>query len=216
MGNTQEWIDKFIQLIFDSSHQKCVTLHMENIKSKICDYYPVSEKALNLITSCMTEHIFPAKTILIRAGKLDRKVYFIEKGITRSYIIHDGKEITTWFSMEGDAVCGSWDLYRNKSGFEFVETIEKTIAYSISIEKLNELYVSDLDIANWMRVLQQENFLWLQDIHINRLVLSVKERYLELLKRFPAIFQRVNLGYIASYLGTTLPTLSKIRSELEL
>lgn len=189
---------------------------MENIKSKICDYYPVSEKALNLITSCMTEHIFPAKTILIRAGKLDRKVYFIEKGITRSYIIHDGKEITTWFSMEGDAVCGSWDLYRNKSGFEFVETIEKTIAYSISIEKLNELYVSDLDIANWMRVLQQENFLWLQDIHINILVLSVKERYLELLKRFPAIFQRVNLGYIASYLGTTLPTLSKIRSELEL
>lgn len=189
---------------------------MENIKSKMRKYYPVSEEALELITSCMVEHIFPAKEILIHAGKLDHKVYFIEKGITRSYIIHDGKEITTWFSMEGDAVSGSWDLYRNTAGFEFVETLEKTLAYSISIEKLNELYASHIDIANWMRVLQQENFLWLQYIHINRLVLSVKERYIELLKRFPAIFQRVNLGYIASYLGTTLPTLSKIRSEMEL
>lgn len=187
---------------------------MEKIKSKICSYYPVSEKALNLITSCMVRHDFPEKEILIHAGRLDRKVYFIEKGVTRSYIIHDGKEITTWFSMEGDAVCGSWDLYRNKPGFEFVETLEKTTAYSINIERLNELYASNLDIANWMRVLQQENFLLLQDIHINRLVLSVKDRYLELLRRFPAIVQRVNLGYIASYLGTTLPTLSKIRSEI--
>lgn len=115
--------------------------------------------------------------------------------------------------MEGDAVCGSWNLYRNKSGFEYVETLEPTVVYSISIESLNNLYIRNIDIANWMRVLQQENFLWLQDMHINRLILPVKERYIELLQRFPSLFQRVNLGYIASYLGTTLPTLSKIRSE---
>ena len=87
--------------------------------------------------------------------------YFIEKGITRSYILHNGKEITTWFSMEGDATCGSWDLYRHKAGFEYVETLEETLTYSISIDKLNDLYKSRIDIANWMRVLQQENFLLL-------------------------------------------------------
>ena len=116
--------------------------------------------------------------------------------------------------MEGDVTCGSWDLYRKKAGFEYVETIEKTLAYSISIDKLNELYQLHIDIANWMRVLQQENFLLLQEMHINRLNLSVKERYKKLQQDFPNICNRVNLGYIASYLGTTLPTLSKIRSEL--
>ena len=65
-----------------------------------------------------------------------------------------------------------------------------------------------------MRVLQQENFLWLQEMHINRLVLPVKDRYVRLVSKFPKLLQRVNLGYIASYLGTTLPTLSKIRSEV--
>ena len=187
---------------------------MRNIINKIRKYYFVSDEAIAIITSCFKEHTFPAKTIIIQAEKLDRQVFFIEKGITRSYVLHNGKEITTRFSMEGDVTCGSWDLYRKKAGFEYVETIEKTLAYSISIDKLNELYQLHIDIANWMRVLQQENFLLLQETHINRLNLSVKERYKKLQQDFPNICNRVNLGYIASYLGTTLPTLSKIRSEL--
>lgn len=187
---------------------------MNNIIRKIKERYPVPDDSLNILRSCFKQQTFPTKTIIIQAGKLDRRIYFIERGITRSYILHDGKEITTWFSMEGDVTCGSWDLYKNKAGFEYVETLENTLVYSISIDKLNALYHSDIDIANWMRVLQQENFLWLQEMHINRLKLSVKERYIKLLQDFPNIYNRVNLGYIASYLGTTLPTLSKIRSEL--
>ncbi|MBS6238019.1 MAG: Crp/Fnr family transcriptional regulator [Bacteroides sp.] len=187
---------------------------MNNIIRKIREYYPVPDDSLDTLKSYLRQQTFPVKTIIIQAGKLDRRIYLIEKGITRSYILHNGKETTTWFSMEGDATCGSWDLYRNKAGFEYVETLEKTLVYSISIDTLNTLYQKDIHIANWMRVLQQENFLWLQEMHINRLTLSVKERYIKLLQDFPNIYNRVNLGYIASYLGTTLPTLSKIRSEL--
>ena len=186
---------------------------MENIINKIKSYYPVSDESIRLITSCFKKHLFPAKTILIRAGKFDRHVYFIERGITRSYILHEGKEITTWFSLEGDAVCGSWNLYRNKSGFEYVETLEPTVVYSISIESLNNLYIRNIDIANWMRVLQQENFLLLQDIHISRLNLSAQERYEKLIKEYPSIFHRVTLGHIASFLGITQPSLSRIRSS---
>ena len=95
--------------------------------------------------------------------------------------------------------CGSWDLYRHKAGFEYVETLEETLTYSISIDKLNDLYKSRIDIANWMRVLQQENFLLLQDIHISRLNLSAQERYEKLIKEYPSIFHRVTLGHIASF-----------------
>ena len=187
---------------------------MDNIIRRIRSFYPMSDEALQILVSCLKQHTFPAKTKLINAGKFDRQVYFIEEGITRSFIIHDGREITTWFSAEGDATCGSWDLYRNQKGFEYVETLEETIAFSISINALNKLYTQHIDIANWMRVLQQENFLWLQEMHINRLVLPVKDRYVRLVSKFPKLLQRLNLGYIASYLGTTLPTLSKIRSEV--
>ena len=120
---------------------------MENIVRTIRVYYPVSDEALATLAHGFEKQVFPVKTLIIRAGQFDRQVHFIEKGMTRSYTLHDGKEITTWFSMEGDVACGSWDLYRNKAGFEYVETLEETLVYSISIETLNELYKSDIDIA---------------------------------------------------------------------
>ena len=186
---------------------------MENIIRKIKMYYPVSDEALEALVCLFERWVFPAKTTIIHAGKLDRKVYFIEKGITRSYVLHNGKQITTWFSKEGDAACGSWDLYHHKPGFEYVETLEETTAYSISVEQLDELYRSYIDLANWMRVLQQENFLRLQDMHIRRLNWPAQERYEHLTKECPELFQRVNLGYIASFLGITQQSLSRIRAN---
>lgn len=80
---------------------------MENIVRTIRAYYPVSDEALAALTHGFEKQVFPAKTLIIRAGQFDRQVHFIEKGMTRSYTLHDGKEITTWFSMEGDVACGS-------------------------------------------------------------------------------------------------------------
>ena len=162
---------------------------MENIVRTIRVYYPVSDEALATLAHGFEKQVFPVKTLIIRAGQFDRQVHFIEKGMTRSYTLHDGKEVTTWFSME------------------------ETLVYSISIETLNELYKSDIDIANWMRVLQQENFLRLQDIHISRLNLSAYERYEKLMSECPALFHRVTLGHIASFLGITQQSLSRIRAK---
>lgn len=186
---------------------------MENIIRKIRTHYPVSDEALGALVRHFERFVFPSKTIIIHAGRLDRKVYFIEKGLTRSYVLHRGKQITTWFSKEGDAACGSWDLYRHRAGFEYVETLEETTAYAISVERLDELYRSYIDLANWMRVLQQENFLRLQDIHIRRLSWSARERYEHLTKECPGLFQRVSLVYIASFLGITQQSLSRIRAN---
>ena len=152
---------------------------MESIIRKIRTYYPVSDEALEALVCLFKRCVFPAKTIIIHAGKLDRKVYFIEKGITRSYVLHGGTQITT----------------------------------SISVEQLDKLYRSYMDLANWMRVLQQENFLRLQDIHIQRLNWSAQERYEYLTKECPELFQRVKLGYIASFLGITQQSLSRIRAN---
>ena len=68
---------------------------MENIIRKIRTYYPVSDEALEALVCLFKRWVFPAKTTIIQAEKLDRKVYFIEKGITRSYVLHNGKQITT-------------------------------------------------------------------------------------------------------------------------
>lgn len=182
---------------------------IESIKKK----YLVSDKSIELLTSHFKEEIFPTKTHIVQANVHDRKIFFIESGLTRSYILINGNETTTWFSKEGDLAYGSMDFLKNKAGFEYVQTLEETLTYSIPIDILNDLYRTNIEIANWGRVLHQDLFLLLQDLRIERLTLSAKERYEKLLKDFPDLHNRLNLGYIASYIGVTLPTLSKIRGE---
>lgn len=152
--------EKLLRVLLVLYQDFCVTLHIGydhmkniNIIEHMLGLYPMSEEAIGKITACFKQHMFNPKDVLIQAGKLDRNVYFIEKGITRSYIIHDGKEVTTWFSVEVEATCGSTDLYRSKPGFEFVEALEQTLAYAITIEELNKLYAANIDIANRMCVL---------------------------------------------------------------
>ena len=185
---------------------------MERIIRRMRELYPVSDEAVKLFADSMERRIIPPKTIIIEAGKADRNVYFIERGVTRSFSLYNGKEVTTWFSMEGDGTCSSFSLYRNQPGFEYVETLEEVEAYVITTHRLRELYTLHIDLANWGRVLQQEYFLFLQDVHISRLNLTATERYNKLLVEFPNICNRVNLGYIASFLGITIQSLSRIRA----
>lgn len=92
--------------------------------------------------------------------------------------------------------------------------LSPTLAYSVPIHVLNELYDTNIEIANWGRVIHQECLLALQCVRIDNLTMTAKERYEALLKTFPDICQRVNLGYIASFLGISISTLSRIRAEL--
>lgn len=179
----------------------------------MCEVYPLSDDAIELFVAHLKKRNFPPRTIIIEGGKVNHSVYFIEKGVTRSYSLFDGKEVTSWFSKEGDMAYSSFSLCRNQAGFEYVETLENVEAYYMTIQELNELYTQHIDIANWMRVQQQEIFLFLQDIHIARLYMSASERYQMLLNVFPDICNRVNLGYIASFLGITQPSLSRIRAS---
>ena len=130
----------------------------------------------------MTLCRFPKKYQLIRAGMYCKSAYFIGKGMTRSFWLVNGEEITTSFSCEGGIVFSMDELYYNKMSEEFVETLEDVVVYRISLDKLRRLFETNIELANWGRRQQ-----------------------------FPQVNQRAQLGYIASYLGITLSTLSRLR-----
>lgn len=79
---------------------------ISNIRKSIKSHYPVSDESIDLLGKHFRKHLFPAKHLIIRGGIIDRNVYFIEKGLTRSYCLADGNEHTTWFSKEGDITFG--------------------------------------------------------------------------------------------------------------
>jgi DNA-directed RNA polymerase specialized sigma subunit len=105
------------------------------------------------------------------------------------------------------------ELYYNKKSEEYVETLEEVEAYRINISDLKNLMETNLELCNWGRIIHQNEYRRLHRSHKERLSLPAKERYEEFQKQFPEICKKVNLKYIASYLGITLSTLSRLRSK---
>ncbi len=174
----------------------------------------MGDEALKAMLDCMTPVRYSKGTTLVCSGITDGKVYFIEEGVTRSIFHKDGTDTTTWFSCEGDITFGMYSLYHGNPSIESVETLTDCLIYSMPIDSLNALYEKYIDIANWGRVIHQECNALLSLFFVERLQLSPKERYQMFLKHYPGLVNRVKLKHVAEFLGVSIYTLSRIRSEM--
>lgn len=189
-----------------------ITGCMKNVIENMRALCPISDATERELERCLTLCHFPKKYQLVKENIFCRYAYFIEKGMTRSFWLVDGEEITTSFSCEGGIVFSMDELYYGKVSEEFVETLEDVEAYSILLSDLTRLFETNLELCNWGRIIHQNEYRRLHRSHKERLTLPARERYEEFKKQFPDVCRRANLGYIASYLGITQPTLSRLRA----
>lgn len=184
-----------------------------NIISGIRRYYHVSETSLDILAGHLEERKYLKGHLLVRPGIKDHYVYFIEEGCTRTYLSANKKEITNWFSCEGDITFSSTSFYHKEPAFEFIEVLENACIYLISIETLDKLFETNVELANWGRVIHQEVLLKMQNLRLDRLNLTAQQRYDKFCRENPTLLNRVNLGYIASFLGITQQYLSNLRAQ---
>jgi len=184
---------------------------MQGVIAAIKAVYPVGEKAIERLTGCMNYCSFPRHAMLVKSGEQCGYAYFIERGVTRSFWLVDGEEITTSFSIEGGVVFSMDEFYYGHQSEEYVEALEPVDLYAVRLDDLRTLFAEEIDFANWGRVIHQNEYRRIHQSHKERLTLSAKDRYAAFKNQFPEVCNRVNLGYIASYLGITLSTLSRLR-----
>lgn len=149
----------------------------------------------------------------MKAERAEKNIYFIKKGVVRAFSPQDGQEITFWFGEEGETVLSMRSYVENKKGYENIELLEDCRLYKLKTEDLNRLYNQDIYIANWGRKLAEKELLKIESRILSSQLLSAKERYERLMRDSPSLLQRVPLKYIASYLGMTQVSLSRIRKE---
>jgi len=177
--------------------------------------YPLPEASRQLLESHMSEVHLPKGHILLRAGHIEKNIYFIKKGIARAYAYKDNAEITFWFGKEGDTVISMKSYIANLKGYENVELLENCELYELKAEDLKRLFEKDIHIANFGRRFAEWELLKTEERLISRQVRTATERYRELLRNNPDIILRIQLGHIASYLGITQVSLSRIRAEVK-
>ena len=185
---------------------------MTVISNKIDEIFllPATEKELFL---SQFERIEVRKgTNIVSAQKVERFVYFIEEGVARAYRDTEKGQTTIWFGEAGGVILSFLSFFKNQPGYESIEVLEDSILYRISSNNLQELYTQHLPIANWGRKFAEQELLLTEQRFMDLQFKTATERYKDLIKNYPTILQRVQLGHIASYLGITQVSLSRIRA----
>ena|SRR5690554_309401 len=177
--------------------------------------YNLPKTSLELLKDCILEVSFPKGTILLRADKVEKDIYFIKKGIVRAYSDTEDNEITFWFGREGETIISMKSYVENQKGYENIELLENCELYKIKTQELQNLFQKDIHIANFGRRFAEQELIKTEERLISRQFKTATERYKGLLKENPDLIQRVQLGYIASYLGITQVSLSRIRAEIK-
>lgn len=187
---------------------------MTDIDKMIDKIYSLPEQSRELLKETISEVTYPKGFILLKADKIEKNIYFIKKGIVRAYVDSEDKEITFWFGKEGDTVVSMRSYIANQRGYENIELLEDCTLFELKTERLQELYNQDIHIANWGRKFAEQELVKTEERLISHQFKTALERYENLLKATPDLLQRVQLGYIASYLGITQVSLSRIRAKI--
>ena len=176
-------------------------------------YFPIIDEGA---VSEMVKHSSYLKstkgTKLISVGKRHHYIYLILKGSVKSYYFKESKEVCTWFSFENEII-GTTSTIQGDPSKETIELLEDSELIKLNIEKIKELAQTELSISNLLNTLWGEHATFLEERLYQLQFMNSHERYKALIKDTPEILHRISLTDIASFLGVSRETLSRIRAK---
>lgn len=154
---------------------------------------------------------------LLQEGDIGKYTAFVEKGILRTYTINDkGTEHILQFATEGWWMADLYSFFTNEPSSFNMEALEDCELLLITRTSYDQLLEKIPKLERYFRILVQNNLVATQRRLLGTFSETAEEQYLKLIDKFPDCMQRVPQHMIASYLGITRETLSRIRSQLAL
>ena len=175
----------------------------------------IPESSAGKLVACFSEISLPKGFRMLEAGKVETDIYFIRHGLARAFIPGDGEEITFWLGKEGDALFSLKSYTDSLPGYETIELMEDSDLYRLKRDALQLLFKEDIEIANWGRRFAEREFQQAERRLIPFLHTTASERYARLLEESPDLLQRLPLEHLASWLGITPVSLSRIRARMK-
>ncbi len=186
---------------------------VEKLIEKLNSLSPLNEALSDKIRTLAKINTFNTGELILREGQVCNRACLVVKGLTRSYYLNDGMDITSRFMEEGFIVTSWPSYYIQKPGNEFIEAIEPTTMACLNYSDIQQLYI-DFPEFNINGRRQTEYAFYLAE---QRTLLlrkhTAEEKYKYFLNHHPTLMQRVSLKHIATYLGMSEETLSRVRSK---
>lgn len=190
-------------------------MHINPLLHALQPVCPISPDAAQAFAEVITCNAYPKGHHLLSLWQIDKHFHFINTGSGRVYYLKDGLDITDYIAMDKQFIGGVESLFTGQPSHKAIELMEDSEVYSFLYDDFEELCAGYHDIERLGRKMATHAFLEGQHRIESMRFFSAAERYHQLEKKYPGIANRVPLKHIASYLGTTQVSLSRIRSGIQ-
>lgn len=188
-------------------------MNLEKILSTLNENYsPLSNECQQELIASFNILELNKGDIIVSEGQFADKAYLIIKGCARAYYLKDGKDISDWFTFENEFICSIISFFGNTPSPHYIELVEDSIIIEIPRHTIDNLSSKHLDFLKFVNIVITETMLGLQERLTSILFNKAEDRYKQFISIHPNITNRIPLTHIASYLGITLETLSRIRN----
>lgn len=173
----------------------------------------LSTEAQEALLAHIQHRQLPRNHALLRIGQVSHHMHFIHRGLARVYYYFKELDVTTYFAMDNQFLGGIESLFTQQPSQKGIQLLEDADVYSINYAAFEMLCTQHHDIERAGRKMATYAFLIGQQRIESLRFHDARQRYEQLEKQYPGISNRAPLKYIASYLGITQVSLSRIRSR---
>jgi len=167
------------------------------------------------IASAHSRHKMGKGQVLLKEGQTANEYYILESGLVRAYVLdYEGNEITTEFFTEGEIVIVPTSLFQRIPSSETLVTLTDAVLWRMGFEEFQMLFHGIPGMSEWGRSWFATQLFSMKQRSLDMITQTATHRYLKLMKEKPQIVRYVPLKQIASYLGITSSSLSRIRKEI--
>jgi CRP/FNR family transcriptional regulator, anaerobic regulatory protein len=190
-------------------NDKMANILIEHIRK----FIPVTGQLAERLLKISTFKVIEKGKFLHKPSRVCNHTYFIQSGLLRVFYKKEEKEITDNFSAEGEWITSIYSFMKNVPDNCYIETLEKSELIAIDINDLEQCFVDFPEMERFGRILISKYFIEQSERIISLQFHSAKERYAFFSKTAQNKLHRVPLGTLASHLGITQETLSRVRAE---
>lgn len=187
--------------------------HTSKLYAFIERYMQLTDEEKSAIVEFDIFRSYPKGTVLLEAGQWSKRSYFVLDGCIRTYFLRDGEEKTTEFYLEMEVLTPRCVTDQRPSEY-FVGCVEDSILLESTADMDRVMFEKFPRFESLCRILSEELLAKSRGLLDDFKILSVEERYLSVMRNRPELIRRVPQYQLASYLGITPQSLSRLRSRL--